>query len=521
MKIPATRVIACLAAVLLAAACAGTPAGPGGRAPADAVAAADRGAEFGIGLPFGMNSLDPHRPISTADSIWMRPLYDSLLTLADGPDGVELAPQLATSHKISEDGLSVTFELRGDVAFQDGTRFDAEAVAANMERARGPDSTVSSLLESLERVEVADPAHVVFHLSHPDPGLLWSLADSSAGMMISPAAFDTDLRTRPAGSGPYELVSAAKDGDVVYERWDGHWDPDAALAEKQTITTMLDANARYNAVRSGRLDAAFFQGPPHDSMSKSLESQGFHWEQALSPISYGVFLNTGLAPLDDVRVRRAVHLAIDRPKVAHALRDINPPAYQPFNKGYLGFDPALDKNPYDPDAARALLRRADAEGASVTLVQYTTPPFDLIAEIVQQSLTDIGLKVELSPLSPTEGLPNWRKGDTQAQVGSLLAFADPSQTLNGTYLGVDDPGPADPALKKMAEEAQRLPAGSTEREQAYRKISAYLVENPVHVPIVQFSSVVLARPDVVGSADLVVQDIGKLDLRGVGVTKND
>ncbi|MFV2179027.1 ABC transporter substrate-binding protein [Actinomadura sp. LOL_016] len=517
------RVTACLAAcvLLLASGCTGGAANPAGagRAPRDPVTAADRGAEFRIALPFGLNSLDPHRPVSTADSIWMRPLYDSLLTLADGPDGVEPAPQLATSYEIAQDGMSVTFELREDVAFQDGTRFDADAVAANMRRARGPDSTVASLLASLDRVEVIDPSRVVFHLSRPDPGLPWSLADSSAGMMISPAALDSDLRARPAGSGPYTLVSAAKDGDVVYRRWDRHWDSDAALAAEQTISIVLDANARYNAVRSGRLDAAFFQGPPHDSMSKSLEAEGFHWEQALSPISYGVFLNTGLAPFDDVRVRRAVGLAVNRPAVSHALRKINPPSYQPFNKGYLGFSPNLDANPHDPEAARALVRAAGAEGASVTLAQYTTPPFDLIAEIVQQSLTDIGLKVELFPLSPTEGLPNWRKGATQAQVGSLLAFADPSRTLTGTYLGEDAPGPADPVLEKMAEDARALPAGSAERERAYQRISAYLVENPVHVPIAQFSTVILARPDVVGSGALVVQDIGKLDLRGVGVTK--
>ncbi|OLT10387.1 hypothetical protein BJF79_26155 [Actinomadura sp. CNU-125] len=508
------------ALVLVTAACSGsTGTGGTGATQVDAVAAADRDAAFRFAISIGMNSLDPHRPVNPSDSIWMRPVYDSLLTLAKGPDGVKIAPQLATSYEVAPDGRSIDFVLRDDVTFQSGARFDAEAVAANMERAKGPDSTISGRIDALDRVEVVDPTHVVFHLSHPDPGLPWTLADSSAGMMIDPAAFGTDLKAEPAGSGPYELVSATKDADVVYRRRDGHWDRDAALAKKLTISTIPDANARFNGVRSGQYDAANMS-PPIDSVSKPLGEQGYHWELSLSPISYGVLLNTGTAPFDDVRVRRAVSLAVDRPKISEqVLRGLNPPSYQTFNKGYLGFDPKLHKNPYDPERARALIREAGAEGATVTILQVTTSPHDTLAEVVQQALTDIGLKVRLSPKSATESHAIWREGRSQAYVGTMLHYAEPAQTLTRTYLSKENPGPADPKLERMAKDARALPVGSTEREKAYQAIGAYLVENPVHVPVVQYSTVVLARPEAVGSENLVVQDVGKLDFRRVGVTK--
>ena len=113
----------------------------------------------------------------------------------------------------------------------------------------------------------------------------------------------------------------------------------------------------------------------------------------------------------------------------------------------------------------------------------------------------------------------WGEGGSQAYVGTMLHYAEPAQTLTRTYLGDENPGPADPKLEKMARDARALPVGGPEREKAYQRIGAYLAENPIHVPIVQYSTVVLARPEAVGSENIVVQDIGKADFRRVGVTK--
>jgi peptide/nickel transport system substrate-binding protein len=507
--------------LLTAAACGGggdSPSGTDGdAAPVDAAEAADRTAELRFAINYGYNSLDPHNPVGPGDAIWMRPVYDRLLTLAEGDDGVELAPQLATSHEFSEDGLSLAFELRDDVTFQDGAAFDAEVVQANIERAQGPESTVASLLESIESVEVVDATHVTFHLSRPDPALPWTLADTTAGMMIDPAAFDTDLAVEPAGTGPFRLTSAQRDADVVYERWDDHWDPDAALVSQLTISTVQDANARYNGIRSGEYDAAFLS-PPQDSQAESMGAEGYHWEQELSPISYGVLLNSSMPPFDDVDVRRAVSLALDRSEISEELlAGLNPPSYQAFNEGYLGHDPDLDEDPYDLDEAERLVRDAGADGATVNVIQALTAPQESLALVLQQALEDIGMRVELTPLSPTESSAAWREGGHHAYVGTINGRADAAQTLNLSYLGPDNPAGAPDELADMAAAALSLPVGSSEREEAYQEIGAWLQENPVHLPIAQFSTVVLARPEVVGHENLVIQDLGKLDLRGVGV----
>lgn len=484
----------------------------------DPVEVADRNAALRVTLHLGSTNLDPHRYTAPQDLIWMRPVYDRLVTIVNGENGVELAPQLARSWEFSPDGLSLELELRDDVTFQDGARFDADVVKANIDRALGEGSTVASTLASVESVEVVDSTHAVFRLGHRDPAIPWTFATGSSGMMVSPNALgNADLASNPVGSGPFKLVSWAKDADVVYERWDGHWDPDAALVRRLTIRTIADVNARYNGVQAGEFDIALVQAPL-DSQAQSLAPQGYHVDTALAPISYGIRINTAKAPFDDVRVRRAVSMALNRKEISKELFDgINPPAYQPFLEGYLGYDPALDDDPYDPEAARRLVTEAGAEGAMVQLLASTVPPTNLLAEVVQQSLDDIGLNAELVPISPTEATSIWRRGSHHGLVAVIFAYAEPSLTLATSYFGADSLGEPPAQLVEMADEGVELPAGSAEREQKYRDISAYLVENPIHVPIATYSTTMLSRPEVVGSRDVVVEVLANIDFRRVGV----
>ena len=495
----------------------GTPSGSGSET-ADPAAVADRGAPLRVSLPYGYNSFDPHKsPSAQGDQVFLRPVYDSLLTIDRSADGVTLTPQLATSYKVSADGRSVTFALRKGVKFQDGAPFDAEAVKANLTRATGPGSTVASLLSSIAGVDVVDASDVVLRLKQPDPSVLWAMAFGTTGMMISPKAMDnSDLAAKPVGAGPYKLVSAAKDATIVYQRWDGYWDKDAALASKITVSTVSDPNVAFNGTRSGEFDISWMT-PPFDSRSKQLTAQGYRWEQALSPVAYGVLLHTGKAPFNDVRVRRAVSMALDRKTIStKLLNGVSPPSYQAFGKGYLGYDKTLDKDPYNVAAAKALVSAAGATGTVIKLIQPTQEPQKSLAEILQQDLAAIGLKAELVPLSPTEGRPAWRTGAYQAMVAPIIAQPEPSFTLDNSYLGGDNLAPPPAELSALALKARALPVGSAAREAAYKQISAYLVANPIHIPIAQFSTVLVGRPDVVGSRTLMATGIADLDFRGVG-----
>ena len=487
-------------------------------ADSEPAAATDPDAEFNYAINFSLFQFDPDKALAAvATDVWLRPVYEHLLEVVKSGDGTTFGPQLATSFKVADDGLSINFELREGVKFQDGTPFNADAVKANIERAKGPDSTVSSVLENVESVEVVDDTHVVFHLSKPDPYIPYAMANNSAGCMISPAAFDSDLATHPVGTGPFTLVSAQDGGDVVYERWDGHWDPNAALVKKLVISTVPDANARYNGLQSGTYDAAFLS-PPTDLAAKDLESDGYHYLLNVEPSPHGILLNGTKAPFDDVRVRRAVSMALNRQEIADQLYEgLSVPAFQTFLKGYTGYDPALDKDPYDPDAARQLLKDAGVEGTTVTFVQLLTPPIDQLAEVVQQALGDIGLTVKLEPFDASEARTTWATNGYDGIVAGFAGQPEPSQTLSLEYIGGDNPATPPTELVKMADEAIALPFGSTERDEAYQAINRYLAENPIHVPLVSSTSVIVARPEVVGSDLMAPGTFLNLNFRGVGI----
>lgn len=489
----------------------------------DPVDAADRDGEFRFAYSTGVNSFDPHKsPTFSGDQLYQRQVYDRLLTLERNDEGeVELAPQLATEYSVAEDGLSLEFTLREDVTFQDDTPFDADVVVANLERAMEDDSTVASLLSSVESVEAVDEYTAVINLSQPDPSVRWLMATNTTGMMASPEAFD-QLETDPVGTGPFTLVSAEKEGDVIYERWDDHWDPDAALVQRIVYSTISDQNARYNAVQSGELDAAFIS-TPLDAEARSLEDDGYHWVQALSPVSVGLMTNTDMEPFDDPEVRKAIYMAIDREEISEELvNGINPPVYQPFAEGFMGHDPDLvDPDVTDVETARQMIEDAGATGASVEMIQPQSQPQDTLAEVMQQVMNDLGLEVELLPISPTEARPQWREGGDQAMVAPIIGQIDPASTLSVSYLSSDNPAEVPQELSDMASQAAELQAGSDEQAEAYQEISRYLVEeNPIHIPVFQFSTVILTRPEVVGSDNLMVTGIADLNFRRVGVTES-
>jgi peptide/nickel transport system substrate-binding protein len=480
----------------------------------------DRSAEFHHAINFSYFSLDPHKSFASAP--WLRPLYDRLLQYAPGQGGApELAPMLAKSYKVSADGLAISFELRDDVKFQDGNAFNAAAVKANIERAKSPSPTslVASNLASISSVEVIDNTHVVLHLSVPDPAIPHWMADSSTGSMISPAAFNTDLVAKPVGTGPFTMVSSQKDGDSVYERWDGYWNKKAIKIKRLTISTIVDPNVRYNGVRGGTFDSAYI-APPLDLEAKTLTKQGYHWAQAYQVSNYGVMLNSDKPPLNDVRVRQAISMAINRKLLASTiLEGIGTPVYQTFNKGEIGYVKELDKDPYDQAAARKLVKDASAEGATLTGLYALGATGDTLAQAIQQALTDVGLKVQLTPQTAAQVRQTFRTGSHHIYIDGMAARPDPSATLLQAYLSLDNPAKPPAELVDLANKAKTAPFGSEARNKAYQDVSRYLAENPVHVPINRSWWVILAQPEVKGAKNLALADWNgaEIEFQKVGV----
>ena len=181
-------------------------------------------------------------------------VYDSLLYAK--PDGT-VVPNLATEWKYSPDNLTLTLKLRTDVTFHDGTKFDAAAAAANLNRYKTGKAPSASNLTLMDKATAIDPATLEIKMTDSDPAMLAYLARDSA-LMQSPATFGgAKEKTVPVGTGPYILDEAktVPDTTYVYKANPKYWAPERIKYENLTIKVIEDPAAALNAIKAGEVNA--------------------------------------------------------------------------------------------------------------------------------------------------------------------------------------------------------------------------------------------------------------------------
>lgn len=197
-----------------------------------------------IGLQEDPDVLDPHRARTYVGRIVFTSLCDKLV---DIDEKLQFVPQLAQSWSFSEDNKTLTFKLRTDVQFHDGSKFDAAAARANLGRAMTlQDSMRKGELASVEKIEAPDPATLVLTLKRPDATLLAQLSDR-AGMMLSPKAFEGDAAAvgrKPICSGPYKFVERVQNDRIVLQKFDQYYGAKDYHFDKLVFLPIPDTTVR-------------------------------------------------------------------------------------------------------------------------------------------------------------------------------------------------------------------------------------------------------------------------------------
>ena len=339
-------------------------------------------------------------------------LYDRLVTF-DGE--LRIVPQLATSWEASEDGRTWTFQLRNDVTFHDGTPFNAEAVAFNVERMMDPDRNTTNrpLWDPIAGAEVIGEFTVAITTTEPYALLLNTFAHGS-GAMVSPTAIETNgdesMTTDPVGSGPYRLTSFTPGEEVVLEAFDGYW-AGRPTVDRLVFRYVPEASTRISALRSGQVDIIDSISP---QLTTSLENDPnitIFSKPGLRPMGFAIMSKH--PPLDDVRVRQALNYAVPREAIAdnvfrgYARASDSPLAFNTFGHASVG------GYEFDPEKAAALLAEAgwtdsdgdgllDKDGEALNLTMYTPEglfPGDVdVAEITARALQDVGIGVDIVKL---------------------------------------------------------------------------------------------------------------------------
>ena len=407
----------------------------------------DLDATFVYAYPITVSRLDPHRASISQDGTTLFPAYDRLVHLA--PNG-DFIPGLAESWEFSDDGLTLTMNLREGVTFHDGAGFDAEAVKVNFERAKGIEgSSVATDLGSLESVEVVGDFTVEFTLNRPNVAVIGSLTDR-AGIQVSPEAIESgvNLDEEMVGAGPYRMVSHTPGSTTVFERFDDYWDTDnIANVARLEVRVIADQVARLNAFLTGQVDAttvganqvAEVENDPDVTVVLNTELQYSYLVQ-----------NRSRAQQDDLRVRQAILHAIDREAICDALIfGFCELTDQPFPPGYFAYDDSIPDILYgfDPDLSRELLAEAGAEDLEISLIIPSgLPTFPEVAETVQAMLGDVGITVEIQAAEPT-------------QLGELMFAQQTTDMMHATWGG--RPDPAITMIQRASETGFANPGGVT------------------------------------------------------------
>ncbi|MDQ7911274.1 ABC transporter substrate-binding protein [Phytohabitans sp. ZYX-F-186] len=472
------RTFAVVGAALLAfaAACAGDPDS------ADPSAAEDPNGNINIAFSGGAATFDPHKAPTPAEFAYFTAVYDRLLRLST--DGTKLEPQLAEAWSFAPDGSYLELKLRTGVKFHDGTPFDAEVVKLNVERAKTVQGTrVAPQLASVDGVTVVDPATVRLQLVAGRGADLPTALAGYPGFMVSPkilggsADFGLDPVTLDGGSGPYR-VSAFKPGESVsFERVDGYWGGIPERAKTMTVTFVASTAARVNGLRAGQFDLAQITGVDVPTTQKLIDQGVMKGYTRTVRISYWLFLNAAMPPLDNQQVRQAINYAVDRESIGNGLYGgACVPNYQPYENGFWASSRKLDnKYTFDEQKAKDLVASSGVTNKTVTIEFGAQSAYEPAATAIQTALTKIGLDAKLGPVPQAEAFTRFNAGTSQAVVTGMIPGADPSvlvanYLLGGANLAIRGGGAAGQQISQLAAQGVDPRKSDAERAAIYQQI---------------------------------------------------
>ncbi|GAB5377618.1 MAG: ABC transporter substrate-binding protein [Acuticoccus sp.] len=283
-------------------------------------------------------------------------IYETLM--ARSADG-ELVPGLAAAAPTQVDETTWEFDLRDGVTFHNGAPFDADAVVASVERIIDPENNSEQMgyLNTITGAQKVDDDTVRITTSGPDP----ILPSRMYWMKMIPAEHGDTIGEEPVGTGPYKFVSWDRGNQIVLEANEDYWDG-APEVKKITYRFVGEAGTRLSGLMAGEFDVItnllpeFVPTVPNAAAVDGLETSV-------------LILGTENEVVKDPKVREALNLAIDRDAMVEGLfqghatvaggHHINPRAF--------GYNGSLEGYAYDPEQAKALIKEAGAEGATIKI----------------------------------------------------------------------------------------------------------------------------------------------------------
>ncbi len=351
-----------------------------------------------------------------------RAIYDTLVAFELGTTNIE--PGLAESWEVSEDGLEYTFKLRPGVKFHSNDAFtptrdmNADDVIFSFNRQHSEDipyfslngatweyynnNDMPALVKSIDKV---DDLTVKFVLTRPEAPMIANLGMDFASIVskeyadaMLEAGTPEMVNQAPIGTGPFQFVAYQKDAVIRYARFDDYWG-EPAKVENLIFAITPDASVRYQKLKAGECHVMPYPNPADIEAMRSdpdvqlLEQEGLN-------IGYLAY-NTTVPPFDNANVRRALNMAIDKEAIIDVVfQGSGKIAKNPIPPTIWSYNDAIEDDPYDPEAAKAMLAAEGVDGLSMKVwampVQRPyNPNARRMAELIQADMAEIGVDVEI------------------------------------------------------------------------------------------------------------------------------
>lgn len=369
------------------------------------------------------DNLDPHLSAAADTEAIMNNVFEGLIGFT--PDG-EFVPRLAESFEVSNDGLNYTFVIRTDVKFHNGNPLTINDVLYSYNRLSGlsGEAPLSSKFAKVTQIEKLDDHTIRFILSERSASFLSACTEA-----VIPAGY-TEQSSQPIGTGPFLFKAYVPGQKIILDTNPNYYNADRMpYIDTIEFRIVSDPNSTLLALKSGDLDLAEIDY--NNVLTLDHDYNIFSSPQNMVQL---MALNNEVPPFDDIRVRQAIHYAIDKDViVAGVANGFATKLYttaSPVMAFWYNDLSASDPYPYNPEQAKALLSEAGyPNGFTTTIKVPSNYPFHIdTAQVLADMLSQVGITLNIELIEWGQWLETvYTNGDYATTIVGLAGKLEPHE----------------------------------------------------------------------------------------------